>query len=67
MNGWDNFGKYIGVDGVLALLMTAAVVAGMFVQIEVPKEAWGLLGVAWGAYFRRNGNNVVKAVKGKTE
>lgn len=52
------FHDFIGVQGVLAIGMTASVIAMIFLGIEVPKEAWGLLGVAWGFYFAKNGKIV---------
>lgn len=60
----ENFAKYIGVEGVLALLITISMIAMIFLAIVVPKELWALLGLSWGFYFGRNGGNVVKKVRG---
>lgn len=54
----DKFHDFIGVQGVLALGMSIAVVAMIFMRYEVPKELWALLGIAWGFYFAKNGKVV---------
>jgi hypothetical protein len=65
MDGWEKFGKYIGIQGVLAVGLTCASVAMIFLKIDVPKELWGLMGVSWGFFFAKNGGNYVSAVKPK--
>ena len=64
MTGWDNFNKYIGVQGVLAFLMTGTLIGLLFLQYEVPDVVVGLLGTSWGFYFAKNGTNVVNALRG---
>jgi hypothetical protein len=59
MNGWEAFDKFIGVQGVLALLMTGAVIVFLGMNRTVPPEAWSLLGVAWGFYFAKNGSKIM--------
>lgn len=61
----ENFAKYIGIQGVLALLITVAVIVMVFMQMEVPKELWTPLGISWGFYYARNGGNVVSRIRGK--
>lgn len=58
MTGWDAFAKYVGVQGILALLTTAAVIYALIAQQTVPGEVYGLVGVAWGFYFAKNGVNI---------
>jgi len=58
----DSFYKYVGVRGVLAVVVTIAVVAAVFMKYEIDAPMWSLLGLAWGAYFPTNGNAVAKAV-----
>lgn len=58
---WDNFHKYIGVHGILALILTSAMIAWISFSMAVPAEAWALLGASWGFYFAKNGGNVAKA------
>lgn len=64
MTGWDGFGKYVGIQGVLAVTMTAAAIGLMYLGKPVPSEAWGLLGVAWGVFFAKNGKAVAQSVTG---
>jgi len=59
------FAKYVGIQGVLALLITIAMIVMIFMLLVVPKELWVLLGLSWGFYFGKNGGNVVQAVKRK--
>jgi len=63
MDGWDKFGKYVGIEGLLAILLTSAVVALLFIERAIPGEIYGLLGIAWGAYFRKNGVNAVNSLR----
>jgi len=58
----DSFYKYVGVRGVLAVVVTIAVVAAVFMKYEIDAPMWSLLGLAWGAYFPTNGNSAVKAL-----
>lgn len=60
----ENFARYVGVQGVLALLITISMIIMIFMTIEVPKEFWTLLGASWGFYFAKNGGNVVNRVRG---
>ena len=62
MDGWEKFGKYVGVEGVLSIILTGAVTAALFLQFAVPGEIYGLLGIAWGAYFRKNGVNAANSI-----
>jgi len=55
MSGWDGFAKYCGIQGLLALMVTIAIVVFISIAIIVPKELWVLLGLAWGFYFGKNG------------
>ncbi len=55
VTGWDAFAKYVGVQGLLALATTGAVIYQLVAQHPVPGEVYGLVGVAWGFYFAKNG------------
>jgi len=58
MTGWDAFAKYVGVQGLLALIMTGAIIGLLIAARPVPGEVYGLVGVAWGFYFAKNGVNI---------
>lgn len=55
MTGWDGFAKYVGVQGVLALMITSIIGYLVCVGTEVPPELWALGGTAVGFYLAKNG------------
>ncbi len=55
---WDKANKYVGVQGVLALLVTIALLAMIFLAVAVPAQLWTLLGLSWGFYFAKNGPEI---------
>jgi hypothetical protein len=59
MTGWDYFAKYVGIQGILALLITSAMVVAWFVDVTIPEQAWTFAGLAWGFYFAVNGKAIV--------
>jgi hypothetical protein len=58
MTGWDAFAKYVGIQGLLALIFTLAIIYLLIAQLPVPGEVYGLVGVAWGFYFAKNGVSI---------
>ncbi len=60
MTGWDGFAKYCGIQGLLALMTTVAVLGMLYLGREVPGELYGIVGVAWGFYFAKNGVAIAK-------
>ena len=64
MTGWEGFNKYCGVQGILALMVTIAIIAFIAIAIIVPDQMWTLLGLSWGFYFAKNGVGIVAAIKG---
>ena len=67
MSGWDGFSKYVGVQGVLVLLLTIALIAMLLLGQVIPGEVYGLLGIAWGFYFGKNGRQIVSEIKHRKE
>lgn len=59
----EQFDKYIGIQGLLAVILTLAIVAWTSFHVEPPKEVWGLLGLAWGAYFTKNGSKILTGIR----
>ena len=57
---WDKANKYVGVQGVLALLVTIALLAMIFLAITPPDQIWTLLGLSWGFYFAKNGPRIIQ-------
>ena len=64
MNFWKDFNTYVGVQGILALMVTAAMLVMIFLVLIIPDQLWTLLGLSWGFYFAKNGHNVVNRVTG---
>jgi len=62
-NGWEKFHKYVGVQGILALVLTFSLIAWISVGIVIPDLVHILLGASWGFYFAKNGGNVVSGAK----
>lgn len=65
MTGWDGFAKYVGIQGVLALLVTGAMVYMIVQGINVPDSTYSLIGLAWGFYFAKNGYSIANIGKPK--
>lgn len=61
----DKFAKYVGVQGILAMTLTVALVAWVSTGVQVPQEIYGLLGVSWGFYFAKNGTSIMAQLLGK--
>ena len=64
-NGWERFHKYVGVQGVLAFLLTLTLIYLLVMQYQTPDILVALLGTSWGFYFAKNGGIVVNRVRGK--
>ena len=64
MNGWEKFHKYVGVQGVMAIVLTMTMIYMLVSQIPIPDVLIGLMGTTWGFYFAKNGPNFVTAARG---
>jgi hypothetical protein len=60
----DQWAKYIGVAGTLALMVTIALIVWVSVGVSVPDPVYSFLGAAWGYYFATNGKAIVTQRKG---
>ena len=63
-NGWDKFHKYIGVQGILAILLTLVLIFMLVQQLPIPDVLIGLTGTVYGFYFAKNGTNVISTIRG---
>ena len=61
MTGWDGFAKYIGVQGILAIILTIALVTILIMGIPVTTELLALVTLTYGFYFAKNGYQIVKS------
>jgi len=64
MSFWDGFGKYCGIQGLLALIMVIGYLVTIFIGIELPESYPNLMSFVIGFYFAKNGVNIVSAIKG---
>jgi hypothetical protein len=65
MTGWDGFAKYVGVQGVLALMMGGAIVYLMVTGRPIGQEVTGIFGIIVGFYFGKNGRMIVQDIQDK--
>lgn len=63
MNGWEKFHRYVGVQGVMAIVLTMTMIYMLVSQIPIPDVLIGLMGTTWGFYFAKNGMNVANGVR----
>lgn len=63
MTGWDGFAKYVGVQGILAIMFAAAIIYMMIAQIPIAEAVFGVFGIMVGFFFGSNGRAYVAAVK----
>lgn len=61
----EQFAKYIGVSGLLVLMVTGALVGWVSFGVAVPPEVYAILGAAWGYYFGTNGKVIVTDMKAR--
>lgn len=62
-NGWESFNKYVGIQGLIALIMVAAYIAVIFFERTLPEGYTELMTFIFGTYFTKNGGNVAQAVR----
>ena len=56
----DGFNKYLGVQGVLAIISALTVSALLLLGMEIPSEVYAVYGLIVGFYFAKNGKTVVQ-------
>lgn len=62
---WEGFAKYVGVSGVIALMLVGAYVASVFVPAQLPPGFEQVMLLVVGYYFGKNGTNIVNAFASK--
>lgn len=63
MSFMDGFAKYVGIQGILAVVTTCAVIAMAVLRYTIPPELWSLQGISWGFYFAKNGYSIANIGK----
>ena len=62
---WEGFSKYVGIQGVLALLLVVGYIAAIFVPVELPESYANVMTFVVGFYFAKNGGNMFNAARKK--
>jgi len=62
---WEGFAKYVGVSGIIALMLVGAYVAAVFVPAQLPPGFEQVMLLVVGYYFGKNGRNFVNAFTAK--
>lgn len=63
----EQWAKYVGVSGTLALIFTIAMVAWVSLGVSVPPEVYGFEGAAIGYYFGTNGHIISEELKARAQ
>lgn len=64
MTGWDAFNKYVGVQGVLALLLVGGYIVATFTGAALPNGYGELMTFVTGFYFAKNGTGIIASLRG---
>lgn len=64
MGFWEGFAKYVGVQGIIALLMAIGYVLAPYVLIMLPNGYTELMALVFGFYFGKNGVGIIAAARG---
>ncbi len=67
MSGWDAFNKYVGVQGILAILLVGGYVGSFYVHVQLTDAYSQIMTLVLGYYFAKNGvgaiEQLLKALK----
>jgi len=63
MSFWEGFSKYIGIQGVIAILLIGAYVAAIFLDVVLPDGFEGIILFVLGFFFGTNGKAYVQKAK----
>jgi len=59
----DWFGRYVGVQGIVFLLLTAGYIAAPFMEVTLPDGYTELVTLVTGFYFAKNGTKIVRSIR----
>ncbi len=63
MSFWEGFNRFVGIQGLIALIMLLAYVASPFVEVLLPEGFTELMSLVFGFYFAKNGVGIISAIK----
>jgi len=61
MTFWEGFAKYVGISGVIAVMLVGGYLAAIFLQVPLPTGFEQIMLLIIGYYFGKNGRNVAMA------
>lgn len=59
---WEGFGKYVGVQGIMGLVLLGGFVFATLKQIALPELYSNLMTLVIGYYFAKNGVGILAAL-----
>ncbi len=62
-NFWEGFNRYLGVQGIIALVLFAVYAYAALTGIELPGGYTELTALILGHYFGKNGKAIVSTIK----
>ena len=65
MNGWEKFCEFVGLRGVIALLLVGGYLGAVSTGVALPGGYNTILAVILAAYFARNGRSIVDAMRNR--
>jgi hypothetical protein len=63
MEFWAGFSKYVGIQGIIALLMLIGYVAAPYTGVILPEGYTELMSLVFGFYFAKNGVGVLASFR----
>jgi len=64
MSFWEGFNKFIGIQGVIGLILLVGYVAAPYTTTVLPEGYTELMSLVFGFYFAKNGVGIIGALKG---
>ena len=64
MGFWEGFAKYVGIQGILSLVLVGGYVAGIFTGVPLPEQYDNLMNLVVGFYLAKNGVGIIDALRG---
>jgi hypothetical protein len=61
---WEDFAKYVGVQGLMGLILVFGFVYGSLQSIVLPDNYLSMMTLVIGYYFAKNGVGIIAALTG---
>jgi len=63
MGFWEGFSKYLGIQGVIAILLVVAYILAIFLTVDLPAGFEAIMLIVIGFFFGKNGSAYVQKAK----